>query len=249
MVYLIFALVGLLVGSLINALADDWPRRESLSRPHCHNPECDHAYGFSRWLGISRRVLNGQCPECGVATRKRVVLVEVATAVIFAAMPYFFTDPIELGIYTFYMALLILIIVIDLENRLILDITTYPGTVFALLASFVLPNMNFRSALVGALLGLILFLGIYWLAKLTFGPGAIGQGDVKLAMMMGAMLGVPTIITTIVIAIIMGGIISGILLATRLVSRNTYLPYGQYLAISTMIMLVWGTAINAWWFG
>ena len=158
-------------------------------------------------------------------------------------------DPIVLVIYTFYMALLILIIVIDLENRLILDITTYPGTVLALLASFVLPTINIRSALVGALLGLLLFLGIYWLAKLTFGPGAIGQGDVKLAMMMGAMLGVPTIITTIVIAIIMGGVISGILLITRLVSRNTYLPYGQYLAISTMVMLVWGATINAWWFG
>jgi leader peptidase (prepilin peptidase) / N-methyltransferase len=249
MVYLIFALVGLLVGGLINALSDDWPRRETLSRPHCHNPKCDHIYGPSRWLGISRRVLDGQCPECGIATRKRVVLVEVATAVIFAAMPYFFTDPIVLVIYTFYMALLILIIVIDLENRLILDITTYPGTVLALLASFVLPTINIWSALVGALLGLIIFLGIYWLAKLTFGPGAIGQGDVKLAMLMGAMLGVPTIISTLVIAIIMGGIISAVLLATRLVSRNTYLPYGQYLAISTMIMLVWGTTVNTWWFG
>ena len=249
MIYFIFVFLGLFAGVLINALADDWPRREPLSCPHCNNSECSHVYGPSRWLGLSRRVLDGKCPECGKPTRKRVVLVEMITAVIFAAMPYFFTDPIVLVIYTFYMALLILIIVIDLENRLILDITTYPGTVLALLASFVLPTINIRSALVGALLGLLLFLGIYWLAKLTFGPGAIGQGDVKLAMMMGAMLGVPTIITTIVIAIIMGGVISGILLVTRLVSRNTYLPYGQYLAISTMVMLVWGATINAWWFG
>ena len=145
-------------------------------------------------------------------------------------------------------SILILIIVIDLENRLILDIVTYPGTVLALLFSFILPNINFLSALVGAVLGLLIFLGIYWLAKVTFGPGAIGQGDVKLAMMMGAMLGVPTIIGAIVIAIVLGGVISGFLLATRLVNRNTYLPYGQYLAISAMIMLIWGAEINAWWF-
>ncbi|MBE2219948.1 MAG: prepilin peptidase [Anaerolineae bacterium] len=249
MIYLIFALIGLLVGALINALADDWPRRETLSRPHCHNPECAHVYKPSRWLGISRRLLDGKCPECGIPTRKRVVLVEVTTAVLFAAMPFFFTNPVVLTVYTLYMAILILIIVIDLENRLILDIVTYPGTVLALLFSLILPTINWRSALAGALIGLILFLGVYWLAKVTFGPGAIGQGDVKLAMMMGAMLGVPSIIGAIVLGIIMGGLISGFLLATRLVSRKTYLPYGQYLAIATMIMLIWGSAINAWWLG
>jgi leader peptidase (prepilin peptidase)/N-methyltransferase len=249
MIYLIFALIGLLVGVLINVMADDWPRRAPLSRPHCPNPECTHVYNPGRWLGISRRLLDGQCPECGTPTRKRVVLVEVATAVIFAAMPYFFSNPVELVIYTFYMAILILIIIIDLENRLILDIVTYPGTILAFLASFILPNMNWRSALLGAFIGLVIFLGIYWLAKATFGPGAIGQGDVKLAMMMGAMLGVPSILAALVIGIILGGVISGFLLATRLVNRNTYLPYGQYLALSTMIMIVWGPAINAWWLG
>jgi leader peptidase (prepilin peptidase) / N-methyltransferase len=249
MIYLIFAFIGLLVGAFINVLSDDLPKREPLSRPHCPNPECSHVYRLSRWLGISRRLLDGACPECGTPTRKRVVLVEVTTAVLFAFMPFFFTDPVVLAIYTFYMAILILIIVIDLENRLILDIVTYPGTILAFLFSFVLPHINWRSALAGALIGLVLFLGVYWLAKVTFGPGAIGQGDVKLAMMMGAMLGVPSIIGAIVLGIVMGGIISGLLLVTRLVSRNTYLPYGQYLAIATMIMLIWGPTINTWWLG
>lgn len=249
MIYLIFAIIGYITGIVINALADDLPKDEPLSRPHCVNSECNHVYSLSRWSGISRRLLDGQCPQCGQPTRKRTVFVELATAVIFATMPYFFVNPVELIIYTFYMALLILIIVIDLENRLILNVTTYPGTVLALLFSLVLPNMNFRSALLGAFIGFIIFLGIYGLAKVTFGPGAIGWGDVMFAMMMGAMLGVPSIITTIVIAILLGGIITALLLVTRLVKRGTYLPYGQYLAIATMIMLVWGPAINAWWFG
>lgn len=246
---ILFALVGLVIGVLINTLADDWPRREPLSRPHCPNPECSHVYSPSRWSGIIRRLLSGQCPECTKPTRKRVVLVEITTAVIFAAMPLFFTNPVELIIYTLYMAIFVLIIIIDLENRLILDIVTYPGTLLALLFSFILPHINWPSALLGTVIGLVLFLGIYWLAKVTFGPGAIGQGDVKLAMMMGAMLGVPSIIAAIVMGIILGGVISGFLLATRLVNRHTYLPYGQYLAISAMIMLVWGSAINQWWLG
>ncbi|NHZ71806.1 MAG: hypothetical protein GWP17_01820 [Aquificales bacterium] len=249
MIYLLFTLVGLLVGALINVLSDDWPRREPLSRPHCHNPECSHVYRPSRWLGVSRRLLDGACSECRTPTRKRVVLVEVATAVIFTAMPFFFSDPVVLAIYTFYMAILILVIVIDLENRLILDKVTYPGTILALLFTFVLPNINLRSALAGAVIGFLIFLGIYWLAKHTFGSGAIGWGDVMLAMMMGAMLGVPSIITAIVIGILLGGVTSAFLLATRLVKPKTHLPYGQYLAVATMIMIVWGPAINTWWLG
>jgi leader peptidase (prepilin peptidase) / N-methyltransferase len=241
MISILFAFLGLLVGVLINVLADDWPRREMASRPHC--PQCGYVYGPSRWLGV------GKCPQCGLPTRKRVVLVEGGTAVLFAAMPFFFSNPLELAVYTFYMAVLILVIVIDLENRLILDIVTIPGTLLALGFSLVLPDINFLSAFVGAVLGLLIFLGIYGLAKVTFGAGAIGQGDVKLAMMMGAMLGVPAVIAAIVIGIILGGLISGFLLATRLVKRNTYLPYGQYLALAAMIMLMWGPAITAWWFG
>ncbi|MCZ7669288.1 MAG: A24 family peptidase [Chloroflexi bacterium] len=109
--------------------------------------------------------------------------------------------------------------------------------------------MNIWSALVGAVLGFLIFLGIYGLAKVTFGPGAIGQGDVKLAMMMGAMLGVPDIVAAIVLGIVLGGLISALLLLSRLVKRGTYLPYGQYLALAAMIMLMWGSAVIAWWYG
>ncbi len=247
MLSILFVMIGLWVSVLLNALADDWPRREPLSWPHCPNPECSHHYAFIHWLGISRLMWDSPCPECNTPTRKRVVLVEVATAVIFATMPLFFSDPATLVLYSFYMAIFILIIVIDLENRLILDIVTYPGTILALLASVVLPNHNWLSALLGAVIGFVIFLGIYWLAKVTFGQGAIGQGDVKLAMMMGAILGVPSILSAIIIGIALGGVISGFLLVTRLVNRNTYLPYGQYLAIAAMIMMVWGPTINTWW--
>jgi prepilin signal peptidase PulO-like enzyme (type II secretory pathway) len=247
MIILLFAFIGLWVGALINVLADDWPRREPPSRPHC--PQCGHVYGPGGWLGIGRKLWGGgKCPQCGRPVRKRVLLVEGGTAVLFAALPYFFTTPVALLVNSFYMAILVLVIVIDLENRLILDIVTLPGTILALLFSFILPGINIVSALLGAALGLLIFLGVYWLAKVTFGAGAIGQGDVKLAMMMGAMLGVPGILTAVLLGIVLGGVISGFLLATRLVKRGTFLPYGQYLAAAAMVMLLWGQPLNNWLF-
>ena len=247
MLNLLFAILGLLIGGLINALADDLPQRERPSRPHCPNPECDHVYGPAGWLTVGRMLQDGgRCPVCGWPLRRRGPLVEVGTAVLFAVLPWLLDDPLTLGVYAFYTAVLILVIVIDLENRLILDVVTWPGTAVALLLSLVLPDINLLSALLGAVLGYLLFLGIYGLAKVTFGPGAIGQGDVKLAMLMGAMLGVPQILIALMLGIFIGGIVSGVLLATRRVKRNTYLPYGQYLAAAAILMLLWGQAITDW---
>jgi len=247
MLNVLFALIGLLAGGIINALADDLPHRLRPSLPHCPNPDCPHVYGPAGWLAVTRLLQHGgRCPECGQSLRRRTWLVEGGTAVLFAALPSILSDPLTLVVYAFYAALLILIIVIDLENRLILDVVTLPGTAVALLLAFVLPDINIISALLGAGIGFVLFLGIYWLAKVTFGPGAIGQGDVKLALLMGAMLGVPYILIALILGILLGGVISALLLATRLVKRRTYLPYGQYLALAAIIMLLWGQAITDW---
>jgi leader peptidase (prepilin peptidase)/N-methyltransferase len=66
------------------------------------------------------------------------------------------------------------------------------------------------------------------------------MGDVKLAMMMGAMLGFHRIFFALFWGIILGGVITILLLLTRRVSRQTALPYGQYLALSGIWFLIWG---------
>jgi leader peptidase (prepilin peptidase)/N-methyltransferase len=247
MLNVLFGVIGLLVGGLLNALADDLPQRERPSLPHCPNPDCEYVYGPAGWLAVVRWMRGEkQCPQCGHPARRRPLLVETGTALLFAVLPWLIAPPVSLVVVAFYTAVLILIIIIDLENRLILDVVTLPVTAVALLCSFILPGINIISALLGAVLGFVLFLGIYWLAKVTFGPGAIGQGDVKLALLMGAMLGVPNILIALIMGILLGGVISGVLLATRLVKRNTYLPYGQYLAIAAIIMLLWGQTITEW---
>ncbi|MCA9874372.1 MAG: prepilin peptidase [Anaerolineales bacterium] len=247
MLNLLFALIGLLTGGVVNALADDLPQRKRPSRPHCPDADCLYVYGPVGWLAVGRLLAyNGRCTHCGRPVRRRGWLVEIGTALLFACLPWLLDDPLTLVVYAFYIGLLILIIVIDLENRLILDVVTLPGTAVALLCSLFLPGINLISALLGAVLGLVLFLGIYWLAKVTFGPGAIGQGDVKLALLMGAMLGVPNILIALMLGIVLGGVISAFLLATRLVKRNTYLPYGQYLAVAAILMLLWGKPIANW---
>jgi leader peptidase (prepilin peptidase)/N-methyltransferase len=204
-------------------------------------------------LAIGRRLWGkGKCPECSSPTRWRAVSVELFTATLFTLLPSFIPEPVDLAVNSFYIATLILVIVIDLEYRLILNVVTFPVTALALIGSLFVTNQEntFPLALVGAVVGFGLFYGAYWLGQLMFGPGALGYGDVKLSMAMGAMLGFHRILFALALAILLGGVVSLlVVILNRRVDRNTYLPYGQYLAIAGIIMLIWGVQLFEWYTG
>lgn len=251
MVNLLFGLLGLFTGSAINSVADNLPEKMPMQRPYCL--KCGHVHSYSHWLAVGRWLWGGRrCASCGAAIRNRAILVEVSTATIFAILPVLISEPVNLAVNTLFVALLILIIVIDLEHRLILDAITYPSTAAALIASVLVTNdqNTLPLAFVGALVGFLMFFIAFWVGQWMFGPGALGFGDVKLAMLLGAMLGFHRVVFALVLAVLLGGAISVIvLIVNRRVNRKTFLPYGQYLAIAGIFMLIWGTRVVSWYTG
>ena len=244
----ILAICGLLVGGIINGLADDLPERKGVARPRC--PHCQTPYTLTAWLGLSRWLLHQKkCPACDKPTHWRYPVVEISTALLWAVVPLVVMDPITVAFTALFIAILLLIIVIDLEHRLILHVVTFPATLLALLSSFVNPDNSPLAALLGAAAGFLIFYLLYLLGTFLFGPGALGFGDVTLAMTMGAMLGLLRIPFALIIGILLGGVISILLLLLRRSSARTYLPYGQYLAIGGIIMLIWGNQILDWYIG
>lgn len=211
----IWLLVGLLVGMGVNWLADYLPAGE---RP-----------SWATW---------------GWRQRKRPYLVWVGTAVLFFCLPFWITETVNLAVNSLYIAILILIIVTDLEHRLIFNVVVYPAMLLTLVGSFfVTPDENtIQLALVGGLVGLLLFGALYGLANLLYGRERVplGMGDVKLALLLGLMLGFHRIWFCLFWAVILGGLITLLLLVTRRVGRGTALPYGQYLALSGIAFLIWG---------
>lgn len=239
---LLFFLSGLLVGATINALADDLPQRARPRLPHC--PQCGHSYPPAQWLALLR--WRAACPQCALPARRRAPMVEATTALLFAALPWLVPDPITRFFTALYSAILILIIVIDLEHFLILHVVTLPGTALALLATFVIPDQNWRLALAGAVSGFLLFFLFYWIGQLLFGAGALGFGDVTLSLLLGAMLGFDRIFFALLLGIVLGGISSLIFMALRRRGRF-HIPYGPYLAVSGIIMLIWGRQVFLWY--
>ncbi len=240
----LFALVGLAVGVVINSLADSLPERMRPQWPFCL--QCGHVHQGLAALAVGRR----HCANCAAPTRKRAQMVEVGTAALFAALPSFIPEARNLIINSLYIAILILVIVIDLENKLILDVVTFPATALAVLGSFVVTaaENTWQLSLVGAAVGLIVFYIFYGIGRLAFGPGALGLGDVKLSMALGAMLGFHRIFFALILAILLGGAVSLlIILVNRRINTRTYLPYGQYLAAAGIVMLIWGVQVFQWY--
>lgn len=245
---IILGILGLVVGGVINVLADDLPERGRISRPRC--PHCHTPYPLTGWLVLSRMLFyQGKCPTCHKPAHWRGLAIELSTILLFALLPFFVTPTVTLFITAFFIAVLLLIIVIDLEHRLILHIITFPVTGIALLSTFINPDNSFLLAITGAVAGFIIFYLFYWLGMKLFGEGALGFGDVTLAMTMGAMLGLHRILFALIIGIVLGGVISVLLLLTRRSSSRSYLPYGQYLAVGGIIMLIWGNQILDWYIG
>jgi leader peptidase (prepilin peptidase)/N-methyltransferase len=165
---------------------------------------------------------------------------------IFALLPFFIEPALDLIIYSIYVAILILIIVIDLEHRLILHVVTFPATAFALLASLPLSDQTILLALTGAAAGFVFFFIAYFLGNRIFGAGALGFGDVTLSMTMGAMLGLQRIFFALVLGIVLAGLWGLIAIISGRLKRRSYFPYGPFLAGAGIITIIWGGIIVDW---
>ena len=267
MLVILFVIVGILVGILINRAADNLPppaRRSVLETPRC--PYCSTPRTFIEQFGIlSFALRRDKCHQCSAPLKLRAPLVEFVTAALFAFLAARFEFGIYLVAICFFTAILILIAVIDLEHKLILNVVSLPATVLALVASPIVintPDVTFATvnvklvvlSAIGAAVGYAVTFGIYLLGILflqilnrgrtkKINTVAFGMGDVKLAGLLGALVGFPAIFFTLIWAILLGGVGAAFVLGTQLVRQRGYalgtaIPYGPYLILAGWAFMV-----------
>jgi leader peptidase (prepilin peptidase)/N-methyltransferase len=242
----LFALLGLFVGGLVNRLGTDLPTRRRVTRPHC--PYCGQDRPWWQWVSLPSTIIGrAKCPYCGAPIRLRYPLVELGLAATYAGLWVLLGASIRLPLYLVYTAVFAIVLVTDIERRLILNSVMYPAILFAIGAGFITPRMTWWSALAGGGIAFIFFLIVGMAGNAIFGPGALGGGDVKLALFVGLITGFPLVIEAIVLTIVIGAAISGLLFITRLRRMGDYIPYGPFLVAGGLITLLWGYPIAAWY--
>jgi leader peptidase (prepilin peptidase)/N-methyltransferase len=245
---ILFVFLGLLVGGLVNQLGSDLPARRRPGRPHC--PYCGQDRRWWQWLSLSAYVI-GQagCRSCGAEIGIRHPLVEIGLAAAYGVLWLEIGPSVKLALYLAYTAILSLVLVTDVERRLILNVVTYPAILLALVASFFTPGLNWQSALIGGAIAFLFFLAAAVAGNALFGGGALGGGDVKLAAFIGLIVGFPLVIEALVLTILIGAVASGVLLALRVRGMRDYVPYGPFLVAGAFVTLVWGYPIAGWFLG
>lgn len=252
-----YALLGWVLGGLVNAVADSLPLSGGLSAPHCH--ACGAPRPGTAWLALAG-LISGQrrCRYCGTTLRLRALVVELVSAA--SAVWLFETG---LGPSGYVPALLIselflLITVIDIEHRLILHAISLPSiaalTVFGALA----PSRGLEKTVFGGLAGFGFVLLLYlfgelfgrWIARRRGEPldeVAFGFGDVTLAALIGVVVGWPGIVLALMVGVLSAGAFSLLVVLVSL-ARGRYqpympIPYGPFLILGGLLVYLGGRGV------
>ncbi|MGA8849713.1 MAG: prepilin peptidase [Dehalococcoidia bacterium] len=246
----LFAFLGLAVGSFLNVCIDRLPQNESIVNPPSHCEVCQHKLAIKDNIPVfSYLRLRGRCRYCRASIPRRLFWVELATALVFALLCWHYGLSAELGVLAFYVCLFIIIFVIDLEQGLILNKVVYPGMVVALLlALYPWPwlaqamVMRVAYAALGGAIGFAIFLLIAIVSR-----GGMGWGDVKLAALIGLATGFPLVFLAIIMGAILGGIVAVALMVVKRRKLKETIPFGPFLALAAMVTLLWGSNILSWY--
>jgi prepilin signal peptidase PulO-like enzyme (type II secretory pathway) len=139
---------------------------------------------------------------------------------------------------------LVPVVVIDLEHKLIPDVFVLPAAAAALALAIAESPDRWWVPVVGAL-GASLFLLILSLVY----PGGMGLGDVKLALLLGAVLGV-SVVPALAVAFFAGALLGAVLLVRMGASaRKMAVPFGPFLAAGALVALWFGSSMIDWYSG
>jgi len=137
---------------------------------------------------------------------------------------------------------------IDWDHKIIPDVITLPGIVVGFLCAITLIPTGWVNSLVGILVGGGILLVLAWASPFLFGKEGIGGGDIKFLAMVGAFLGWEQAMLTLMVGSIVGAVVGIVLLATKVLQKGQYIPFGPYLAFGGLIAVLWGSELWHWYF-
>lgn len=136
---------------------------------------------------------------------------------------------------------LVPVVAVDLRHRLIPDVVVLPAAAVALAAAVAADPARWWLPPAAAL-GAAGFLLVPWLVR----PAAMGLGDVKLALLVGAALGVAVV--PALAAAFAAAAAAGAVLVMRhgAAARRMAVPFAPFLAGGSVVGLAWGPGLVDW---
>lgn len=236
--------LGAILGSFLGVVAERIPPlvmeeegAGNLLFPASHCPDCRHA--LSAWENIpiiSWCALRGRCRHCHSAIPLRLLMVEVCSALFFAASAALAPSFSALIALWVMWSLLLPLVVIDARHMLLPDCLTQPLLWTGLMFHALFRTLPLTDAIYGAVAGYLSLWLVYWAFRLLTGREGLGYGDFKLLAALGAWCGWQALPSIVLIASL-GGIIVHCLLKP-FENKNNLISFGPYIAFSGLIVFI-----------
>jgi leader peptidase (prepilin peptidase)/N-methyltransferase len=198
-------------------------------------------------VGLAADLLSTRWPEHEPDYRRRwpdwrTLVVPLIGAGVGVGLVMRWSEPRDLTILGIYVAVLVVLLAIDLDQRLLPDILTLPLIVFsgAVLALDWSPLLADKS--LGQVSGVAAGLGApaFLLVTDRVLRGQLGLGDVKLAVGIGLMSGIALTFAGLLIASVIFSAVLVALMAARRIGLKTAVPFGPMLILGAFAAALLG---------
>jgi leader peptidase (prepilin peptidase)/N-methyltransferase len=228
---------ALALGSFVNVVAARVPLRRSVVRPPSGCMSCGTELAwYDNVPVVSYLVLRGRCRSCGARISPLYPAVELATAGLVAGCFVAFGLSGKAVVSAFFCAVLVAITATDITHRIVPNRIVLPAAALVLAAQTALePSPEWALGALGAA-------GFLFVAALAY-PGGMGMGDVKLALLLGAMLG-RNVAVGLMVGMFAALVPSVVLLARHgSAARKMGIPFAPFLAFGAVVALFAGHSL------
>jgi leader peptidase (prepilin peptidase)/N-methyltransferase len=239
-----FAFVpGLAFGSFLGVVAARVPIGRSIVQPRSACMACAAPLAwYDNVPLVSFMLLRGRCRGCRARIPSREPALELATGLLVAGCVLAFGFTLDALAAVVFCCALVVVSATDLERRLVPNRVVLPAAA-AVLALRTLADHSPEWALGAA--GAAGFLFVIAFAY----PAGMGMGDVKLAMLIGAMLGREAAVA-LMLATLLALVPSAILFARHgSRARKLAIPFAPFLALGAVIALFAGARLLGLYLG
>lgn len=242
-------LFGLVVGSFANVCIHRVPLEQSVVHPPSRCPSCG---ALIRPLDnvpvLSFLRLRGRCRSCQAPISLRYPIVEATNGLLWTALVAERGLSVQTLVGLVLLTALLVLSLIDLDHHLLPNVITFPGIAGGLAASlFPGSPLTFPQSAAAALGAYLAFLVVAKGYQKIRGLEGLGQGDWKMAAMLGAFFGWQKVLLTVFLASVVGTLVGLGLIFWRGKGARYALPLGTFLGAAGILVLFAGDPIVAWY--
>lgn len=263
MVYFVLVVVGLALGSFINACVWRLHQQEldisekkrkqnkniSILKGRSMCPRCKHQLAWFDLVPIfSWLSLGGKCRYCHKSISWQYPLVELLfmafLVISYMFWPYNINSSPSGLLFIVWIVILVSMAVLfiydliwqELPTKLIYTLV-FLTVIFKILELLAVGKTNI---IYSALIGAVLIGGFFWLIYQFSKGNWIGGGDVRYGFIMGGLLGWQKGLLALMLSSYLGTLVIVFLVLFGKFHRRMKLPYGPFLITATYISLLWG---------